>query len=99
MPAAAGGDSGNAGAGAAAIGSAAETGVRGERSAIRDQRSRKRARQKRGDAQMTWASFYLVCFLAGLFMSAFTLLGGMGHFGGGHAHVPHMPHAHIAHGA
>ena len=31
---------------------------------------------------MTWESFYLVCFLVGLFLSAFTLLGGMGHFGG-----------------
>ena len=41
---------------------------------------------------MTWESFYLICFLVGLFLSAFTLLGGMGHFGG-HAHVPHMPHA------
>jgi hypothetical protein len=43
---------------------------------------------------MTWESFYLVCFLAGLFLSAFSLLGGMGHIGG-HvpaAHVPHMPH-------
>ncbi len=48
---------------------------------------------------MTWASFYLVCFLVGLFLSAFTLLGGMGHFGGtGHVHVPHMPHVHVAHG-
>ena len=51
---------------------------------------------------MTWATFYLICFLAGLFLSAFTLLGGMGHFGGaGHVHVPHLPHApqvHIAHG-
>jgi hypothetical protein len=48
---------------------------------------------------MTWESFYLVCFLAGLFLSAFTLLGGMGHFGGtGHVHVPHMPHVHVAHG-
>ena len=61
---------------------------------------------------MTWASFYLVCFLAGLFLSAFMLLGGMGHFGGaaGHVHVPHVPHvphvhvphaphvAHVAHG-
>jgi len=47
---------------------------------------------------MTWASFYLVCFLAGLFLSAFTLLGGMGHFGGGgHVHVPHLPHAHVPH--
>ena len=41
---------------------------------------------------MTWESFYLICFLVGLFVSAFTLLGGMGHFGG-HVHVPHMPHA------
>jgi len=56
---------------------------------------------------MTWASFYLVCFLAGLFLSAFSLLGGMGHFGGGghvhvpHVHVPHVhvPHAHIPHEA
>jgi len=51
---------------------------------------------------MTWASFYLICFLAGLFLSAFTLLGGMGHFGGAdQAHIPHMhfPHAsHLPHG-
>ena len=50
---------------------------------------------------MTWASFYLICFLVGLFLSAFALLGGMGHFGGGHVHVPHVPHAphvHIPHG-
>ncbi len=39
---------------------------------------------------MTWASFYLICFLVGLFLSAFALLGGMGHFGGGHVHVPHL---------
>ncbi len=48
---------------------------------------------------MTWESFYLICFLVGLFLSAFTLLGGMGHFGG-HVHVPHVPHAahvHVAH--
>lgn len=49
---------------------------------------------------MTWESFYLVCFLVGLFLSAFTLLGGMGHFGA-HVHVPHAPHlphaAHIPH--
>ena len=46
---------------------------------------------------MTWESFYLICFLVGLFLSVFTLLGGMGHFGG-HVHVPHMPHAaHLPH--
>ncbi len=41
---------------------------------------------------MHWESFYFVCFLAGLFLSVFSLLGCMGHFGG-HVHVPHMPHA------
>jgi hypothetical protein len=50
---------------------------------------------------MTWESFYLVCFLVGLFLSAFTLVGGMGHFGG-HVHMPHAPHlphgAHLPHG-
>lgn len=49
---------------------------------------------------MTWASFYLICFLVGLILSAFSLLGGMGHFGGGgHVHLPHAPHVHIPHGA
>ena len=40
---------------------------------------------------MTWATFYLICFLVGLFLSGFSLLGGMGHFGG-HLHLPHAPH-------
>ena len=57
---------------------------------------------------MTWESFYLICFLVGLFLSAFSLLGGMGHFGGldaghvphvPHVHVPHAPHAHVPHAA
>jgi len=44
---------------------------------------------------MNWESFYFVCFLIGLFLSLFSLLGGMGHFGG-HFHVPHLPHgAHL----
>jgi hypothetical protein len=48
---------------------------------------------------MTWESFYLICFLVGLMLSAVSLLGGMGRFGG-HVHVPHMPHAgHLPHGA
>jgi hypothetical protein len=53
---------------------------------------------------MTWESFYFICFLVGLFLSAFSLLGGMGRFGG-HFHLPHMPQvghlpgaAHIPHG-
>jgi len=44
---------------------------------------------------MNWETFYLVCFLAGLFLSVLSLLGGMGHFGG-HVHMPHA--AHIPHG-
>ncbi|MGO9777205.1 MAG: hypothetical protein ACLPM3_11530 [Terracidiphilus sp.] len=40
---------------------------------------------------MTWETFYFVCFLVGLFLSAFSLLGCMGHIGG-HLHVPHLPH-------
>jgi len=45
---------------------------------------------------MTWETFYLICFLAGLMLSVVTLLGGMGHFGG-HLHVPHVPHVHLPH--
>ena len=41
---------------------------------------------------MHWETFYFVCFLVGLFLSAFSLLGCMGHFGG-HVHLPHAPHA------
>ena len=50
---------------------------------------------------MNWESFYLICFLVGLLLSAFSLLGGMGHFGGHVPHVAHMPHlpgaGHVAH--
>lgn len=53
---------------------------------------------------MHWETFYFVCFLTGLFLSTFSLLGCMGHFGG-HLHVPHLPHAthlpaagHLPHG-
>jgi len=52
---------------------------------------------------MTWTTFYLICFLVGLMLSAFSLLGGMGHFGG-HVHIPHVSHVphlpaagHVAH--
>jgi hypothetical protein len=53
---------------------------------------------------MTWETFYLICFLAGLMLSVVTLLGGMGHFGG-HVHIPHVPHVpsvphvHVPHAA
>lgn len=48
---------------------------------------------------MTWETFYMICFLAGLMLSAVSLLGGMGHFGG-HVHIPHahVPHVHVPHG-
>jgi hypothetical protein len=52
---------------------------------------------------MTWETFYLICFLVGLALAAFSLLGGMGHFGG-HIHLPHATHvphvpsvAHVPH--
>lgn len=53
---------------------------------------------------MNWETFYFVCFLCGLFLSAFSLLGGMGHFGGHLPHVSHLPGhlpagmGHVAHG-
>ena len=40
---------------------------------------------------MHWETFYFICFLVGLFLSAFSLLGCMGHFGG-HIHLPHAGH-------
>lgn len=49
---------------------------------------------------MTWADFYLVCFVVGFFLSALMLLGG-----GMHLHFPHFHfhvsgHGHVAgHGA
>ncbi len=48
---------------------------------------------------MNWESFYLICFLVGLALSAVSLLGGMRHFGG-HVHLPHAGHVpHLPHGA
>ena len=49
---------------------------------------------------MNWESFYLICFLVGLALSALSLFGVLGHFGGlhvGHVHLPHA--AHVPHGA
>src|SRR5271157_3538816 len=53
---------------------------------------------------MTWESFYLVCFVVGLLLSALSLLGGLGHIGW-HIHAPHVPHpvhipsaVHLPHG-
>lgn len=40
---------------------------------------------------MTWETFYFVCFLVGLFLSAFSLIGGIGHWSGD-THLPHASH-------
>jgi len=40
---------------------------------------------------MTWETFYLICFLAGLLLSAVSLFGAMGHFGA-QFHLPHSVH-------
>ena len=46
---------------------------------------------------MNWETLYLVCFVAGLMLSAVSLLGGMGHFGA-HLHLPHATHVlHMPH--
>ena len=44
---------------------------------------------------MTWAIFYLVCFLVGVTLSVLSFLGGSFHLP--HFHV-HVPHAHMPHG-
>ena len=43
---------------------------------------------------MTWADFYLICFLLGLALSLLSVLTGSGHLHLPHVHVPHM-HAHL----
>jgi hypothetical protein len=45
---------------------------------------------------MNWESFYLICFVVGVAMSALSLAGGMGRFGG-HVHVPHVHISHVGH--
>ncbi|HUI43746.1 MAG TPA: hypothetical protein VL523_17435 [Terriglobia bacterium] len=42
---------------------------------------------------MTWATFYLICFVVGLAFSFLTLLTGMGKLHVGHFHWPHFGHA------
>src|SRR5664279_3798437 len=44
---------------------------------------------------MTWAMFYLVCFLVGVTLSVLSFLGGSLHLP--HFHV-HVPHVHVPHG-
>jgi membrane protein implicated in regulation of membrane protease activity len=43
---------------------------------------------------MNWESIYLICFLVGLGLSALSLFGVLGHFGG-HVHLPHAGHVHV----
>ena len=38
---------------------------------------------------MTWAMFYLVCFLIGVTLSVLSFLGGSFHLPHVHLHVPH----------
>jgi len=46
---------------------------------------------------MTWADFYLACFLVGFLLSALAFLAGTGHMHIPHVHIPHVhiPHAHV----
>jgi membrane protein implicated in regulation of membrane protease activity len=46
---------------------------------------------------MTWADFYLICFMLGIALSVLTALTGISHLHVGHVHLPHM-HLHL-HGA
>ena len=39
---------------------------------------------------MTWADFYLICFLLGLALSLLSVLTGSAHL-----HLPHLPHLHV----
>jgi membrane protein implicated in regulation of membrane protease activity len=43
---------------------------------------------------MTWAAFYLTCFLVGVTLSVLSFLSGSFH--AGHFHL-HIPHAHVGH--
>jgi membrane protein implicated in regulation of membrane protease activity len=45
---------------------------------------------------MTWADFYLICFLLGLALSLLSVLTGSSHLHLPHVHVPHV-HVHVPH--
>jgi hypothetical protein len=49
---------------------------------------------------MSWALFYLICFLVGVTFSVVSFVGGSWHLPHVHPHVPHVhvPHAPVAHG-
>lgn len=46
---------------------------------------------------MTWAIFYLACFLVGVTLSVLSFLGGTWHLPHVHLHVPHVHVAHSGH--
>jgi membrane protein implicated in regulation of membrane protease activity len=49
---------------------------------------------------MTWADFYLICFLVGLALSVLSILSGAFHLhlpGGEHLHLPGFGHGHMGH--
>jgi len=48
---------------------------------------------------MTWADFYLICFLVGFLVSFISVLTGGGHTHHLHVHIPHIhvPHVHVPH--
>lgn len=46
---------------------------------------------------MSWAIFYLACFLIGVSLSVLSFLGGSFHLPHVHVHVPHAGHAHVPH--
>lgn len=43
---------------------------------------------------MSWAAFYLVCFLVGLMLSIFSVVSGSVHMPHGHFHIGHAFHGH-----
>ncbi len=45
---------------------------------------------------MTWADFYLICFLVGFLMSFVSILTGSAHLHLPHLHL-HIPHIHVPH--
>jgi hypothetical protein len=49
---------------------------------------------------MTWADFYLICFLVGFALSVLSVLSGAFHLhlpGGHHFHLPGFGHGHVGH--
>ena len=48
---------------------------------------------------MTWAIFYLACFLVGVTLSVLSFIGGSWHLPHVHLHVPHGAHAATPHAA